>query len=145
MLGVDGLSWGAGYGTEEVDANGNETADFADNEHFTGFINYAMGPMTIGYQESHIDNGGKASTDETAQAWGIAFAVNDDLSVSYGEREVAYGNPGADDVTEEGEGIAIAYTMGSMKIAGNKNEVSNNGGTAGTSDEMTEIALSFAF
>ena len=48
-------------------------------------------------------------------------------------------------VTEDGEGIAIAYTMGSMKIAGNRNEVSNNGGTTGSSDEMTEIALSFAF
>ena len=144
MLGVDGLSWGAGYGTEAVDANGNTTADFKDNEHYTGFINYAMGPMTIGYQESHIDNGGKAATDETANAWGIAFAVNEDLSISYGEREVEYVKAGGN-VTEEGEGIAVAYTMGSMKIAGNTNEVSNNGGTAGTSDEMTEIALSFAF
>jgi outer membrane protein OmpU len=145
MLGVDGLSWGAGYGVEEVDANGNTSADFDDNKHYTGFINYSMGPMTVGYQESQIDNGGKGSTDETTQQWGIAFAVNDDLSVSYGEREVEYSKPVADDVTEQGEGIAIAYTMGSMKIAGNTNEVSNNGGTAGTSDEMTEIALSFAF
>ena len=32
-----------------------------------------------------------------------------------------------------------------MKIAGNRNEVSNNGGTTGSNDEMTEIALSFAF
>ena len=145
MLGVDGLSWGAGYGTESVDGNSNTSADIDDNEHFTGFINYAMGPVTVGYQEAHIDMGTKAGTDETTQAWGIAFAVNDDLSVSYGEREVEYGHDSAAHVTEEGEGIAIAYTMGSMKIAGNTNEVSNNGGTAGTSDEMTEIALSFAF
>ena len=39
----------------------------------------------------------------------------------------------------------IAYTMGSMKIAGNRNEVSNNDGTANANDEMTEIAVSFAF
>jgi len=35
--------------------------------------------------------------------------------------------------------------MGSMKIAGNRNETANNDGTAGTGDEMTEIAVSFAF
>jgi hypothetical protein len=35
--------------------------------------------------------------------------------------------------------------MGSMKIAGNRNEVSDNDGTAGSNDEMTEIAVSFAF
>jgi len=42
-------------------------------------------------------------------------------------------------------GLAVAYTMGSMKIAGNMNEVSNNNGTADSNDEMTEIAISFAF
>ena len=48
-------------------------------------------------------------------------------------------------MTEKGEGIAVAYTMGSMKIAGNRNEVRDNNGTTGSNDEMTEIALSFAF
>jgi hypothetical protein len=35
--------------------------------------------------------------------------------------------------------------MGSIKIAGNRNEGSSMAGTAGSNDEMTEIALSFAF
>ena len=35
--------------------------------------------------------------------------------------------------------------MGSIKIAGNRNEGSNMAGTAGSNDEMTEIAVSFAF
>jgi len=35
--------------------------------------------------------------------------------------------------------------MGSMKIAGNRNEVRDNDGAAGSDDQMTEIALSFAF
>ena len=145
IVGVDGLSWGAGYGVEEVDANGNTSADFDDNKHYTGFINYSMGPMTVGYQESHIAGGAVGANNETTQAWGIALAVNENLSVSYGEREVEYSNPSATDVTEDGEGIAVAYTMGSMKIAGNRNEVQNNAGTTGNDDSMTEIALSFAF
>ena len=104
-----------------------------------------MGMATFGYQASTIDYGGNGTSAEEAAAWGLAININDDLSVSYGEREVEYAKPGATHVTEDGEGIAIAYTMGSMKIAGNRNEVSSNGGTTGTDDEMTEIAVSFAF
>ena len=85
------------------------------------------------------------ATSQIVDAWGIAFNVNDDLSISYGEREVEFDKPSGTNVTESGEGIAIAYTMGSMKIAGNRNEVSDNDGTAGSNDEMTEIAVSLRF
>jgi len=145
IIGVDGLSWGAGYGESGSGSFATEAGDTHDNEHFTGFVNYSMGPVTVGYQEAHIANGGVGANNETTQAWGIAFNVNDDLSVSYGEREVEFDKPSGTDVTEDGEGIAIAYTMGSMKIAGNRNEVSDNDGSAGSNDEMTEIAVSFAF
>ena len=104
-----------------------------------------MGPVTAGYQMSNIAKGSGGATDEVVDAWGIAFNVNDDLSVSYGERDVKFDKPSATDVTENGEGVAIAYTMGSVKIAGNRNEVSNNNGTTNANDEMTEIAVSFAF
>ena len=144
-LGVDGLSWGLGYGEAENGSQANTAGDMHDDEHMTAFVNYAMGPVTVGYQEAHINKGAVGSIDQTTQAFGIAFNINDDLSISYGEREVMYHNPVADDVEESGEGIAISYTMGSMKIAGNKNEVSNNDNSAGSSDEMTEIAVSFAF
>jgi outer membrane protein OmpU len=145
MLGVDGLSWGAGYGEAQNGAEANAAGDLHDDVHFTGFVNYSMGPMTIGYQESQIDKGAAGGVNQSVQAWGVAFAVNDNLSVSYGEREVEFDNPSSTDVTEDGEGIAIAYTMGSMKIAGNNNEVTDNDNSAGSSDEMTEIAVSFAF
>ena len=150
ILGVDGLSWGAGYGKADSgeQAVANTGKDEGDAEHMTGFINYAMGPMTIGYQQSHIDGGntGAANSMQKTEAWGIAFAVNENLSVSYGERDVEYGKTaGTEGVIESGEGVAISYTMGSMKIAGNRNEASNNNGTADATDEMTEIAVSFAF
>jgi hypothetical protein len=104
-----------------------------------------MGPVTFGYQMSHIDSGANGTADQNTDAFGIAFNVNENLSISYGERDVEYDNPSAANVTEKGEGVAIAYTMGSMKIAGNRNEVRDNNGTGGSNDEMTEIALSFAF
>ena len=146
MFGVDGLSWGAGYGEKDAGKMSVTAADEHDEEHMTGFLKYSMGPMTIGYQEAHINRGSAGSVNETTEAWGIAFNVNENLSVSYGERDVEYSNTaGTEARTEAGEGIAIAYTMGSMKIAGNNNEVSNNNNTANATDEMTEIAVSFAF
>jgi len=144
MLGVDGLAIGLGYGEAE---NGSETdTTYGDAEHMTAFANYSVGPVTFGYQEAYIEANKNGTDDEHTKAWGLAFNVNENLSISYGERDVVFKGAGASaDVTEKGDGIAVAYTMGSMKIAGNMNEVSDNDGVAGSNDSMTEIAVSFAF
>ena len=142
MLGVDGLAIGLGYGEKE---NGSEAGTtYGDEEHSTAFANYSVGPVTFGYQMSYINSNKLGTDDEETTAWGLAFNVNENLSISYGERDVVF-TDNAGDVTEKGDGIAVAYTMGSMKIAGNMNEVSDNDGVAGSDDSMTEIAVSFAF
>jgi outer membrane protein OmpU len=144
MLGVDGLAIGAGYGEDSgsTAAGVNEV----DSEHMTVFANYSFGPATFGYQKSEINHGKQGTQSEETDAWGIAFNINENLSVSYGERTVHYADHSTTAaVDEDGEGIAVAYTMGSIKIAGNRNEVTNNGGTASANDSMTEIAVSFAF
>mgnify|MGYP001309786279 CR=1 FL=1 len=145
MFGLDGLAWGIGYGEAEAGQQGNAAGVNDSDTHATIFANYSAGPVTFGYQHSQIQAGSNGTAGEITDAWGIAFNVNDDISVSYGERDVEYDNPSAANVTEQGEGIAIAYTMGSMKIAGNRNEVTDNNGTTASNDQMTEIALSFAF
>jgi len=140
--GVEGLAWGVGYGEAEQ----GQTGGIDSTVHMTIFANYSVGPVTFGYQHSNIDNGAVAASEEIVDAWGIAFNINENLSVSYGEREVDFDKAaGNADVTEKGEGVAVAYTMGSIKIAGNRNEVSDNDGTSGSEDAMTEIAVSFAF
>ena len=141
MLGVDGLAIGAGYGEKE---NGSQTAStYGDEIHSTAFANYSVGPVTFGYQMSYINSNVLGTDDEETTAWGLAFNVNENLSLSYGERDVVF--KGGTDVTEKGDGIAVAYTMGSMKVAGNMNDVSDNDGVAGSNDSMTEFAVSFAF
>ena len=141
----DSMSVGLGYGEAQVGSV--NTGGSSDSIHQTVFANYTFGPATFGYQKSDIANGAKGAAGEITDAWGIAFNVNDNLSVSYGERDVKYENPSASNVTEKGDGIAVAYTMGSIKIAGNRNSVTDNGGVTGpaATDEMTEIAVSFAF
>jgi outer membrane protein OmpU len=136
----DNLSWGFGFG----DISGN-THDTKSDDHTALFANYTAGSFTLGYSLTEIDKGTATATSVTTNAWGIAMNVNDNLSVSYGEREVEFDKASAADVTEEGSGVAVAYTMGSIKVTGNRNEVGDNNGTAGSQDEMTEIAVSFAF
>ena len=144
MLGVDGLAMGVGYGEAENGSAANST--YGDAEHMTAFANYSVGPVTFGYQMSYIEANVVGTDDQDVDAWGLAFNVNENLSLSYGERDVVHKGAGASaDVTEKFDGIAVAYTMGSMKIAGNMNEVSDSAGVAGANDTMTEIAVSFAF
>jgi outer membrane protein OmpU len=144
-MGMDGLAWGLGFGVADSGEQANTAGRESDDEHSTIFANYSFGPATFGMQKSEITYGANGTASQQTDAWGLAVNVNDDISISYGERDVEYGNAGAAHTTESGEGIAIAYTMGSMKLAGNRNEVTNNDGTSGSADEMTEIALSFAF
>jgi outer membrane protein OmpU len=144
MLGVDGLSIGVGYGEAETGSGAGTT--YGDAEHSTAFANYSIGPVTFGYQTSYIDSNVHGTQDQDSQRWGLAFNVNENLSLSYGEADTKYdGAARTGDVTEKLDGIAVAYTMGSIKIAGNMNDGDNMGGVANAKDSMTEIAVSFAF
>jgi len=152
MLGVDGLEIGAGYGQVEngqAVKNAAATNATGDQTDITAFVNYSIGPVSLGYQMSNEDNvattAGVTSADQEATRWGIAFNVNENLSISYGEAETEFLHASAAAVTEDVDGIAIAYTMGSMKIAGNRNQAKGMAGVKGANDEMTEIAVSFAF
>jgi outer membrane protein OmpU len=138
---ADGWSAGVGYGSiGNVAGSGND-----EDTEMTVFANYSMGMATVGYQRSDTDEGTTGGTDEITDAWGVAINVNDNLSISYGEREIEFDKATAADVTEKVSGVAIAYTMGSIKIAGNMNEGKDLAGVKGADDQMTEIALSFAF
>ena len=139
----DGMTLGAGYG-KIANAGGGSTGSDED-AHYTAFVTYTAGGISAGYQMSVVEDNTEAGIDEEATGWSIAANVMDGLSISYGEREIDFMKVSAAHVTEDQEGTALAYTMGSAKITVQHNEVSNNGGTAGTSDEVTEIALALSF
>ena len=148
---MEGLSVGVGAGSSEYDDDavvGNE----GDASSVVGFANYTMGPITAGVTLSESNNIRSATAVDTnvgareVEAYGIAFAVNDSLSISYNQHDMTYKKNGSSaDVTQESTGIAIAYTMGGATIALQNNSQDNQSGTAGTNDEITEISLSLAF
>ena len=104
-----------------------------------------MGPATVGITMSE-SYGGTAGANEV-EAYGIAFNVNDNLSVSYNEHNNTYlGAGGANaDVEQQSTGVAVAYTMGGAKLAIQNNEMDNVTGTSGTNDQITEVSLTLAF
>ncbi len=145
---IDGLTFGFGAGSTEYDNEailGNE-----DGSSSVAYANYVMGPATVGITLSDSNNArsstGANDGGREVEAYGIAFAMNDNLSISYNEHNMTYRKRGAGpDVEQESTGIALAYTMGGATLAIQNNSMDNVTGSAGTNDEITEVSLTLAF
>ena len=131
---MEGFEVGAGMATDK----GGE-AD-KENDITTMYAKYTMGGISIGYQLTDVDQEA-ATTDIERTAYGISFAVNDNLSIGYGISDTEFE---AQSLDEENTGIGIAYTSGGMKLGIINNKKDNAGGATGA-DETTELQLTFAF
>jgi outer membrane protein OmpU len=131
---VEGLTVGYGQGDTEV-AAGTEI------EHTAMYVKYTYGAVTVGYQENEAD-GPAAINDIDFEAFGISYAVSDNISIAYNQSE---SKVAADAVAQEASGISASYTAGGMTIAGVMNDVENVSGVAATDTEGYELNLSFAF
>jgi outer membrane protein OmpU len=157
-----GLVLGAYYATRD-NKNPNNVADVNDETSMSGFVNYSMGPVSVGYQEFYVDSGLTGGTGSTTAAktvgtsagqfdgsnMSIAFNLNDDLSISYAETEETHDDRLAtqtNDVTQEAESLQIAYSMGSMSIKAYTTEITNpNYDEDAANLKKNEIALGLAF
>jgi len=146
---IDGLDVGVGYGETDV-KDGTTTS--TDIETIIGYANYTMGPVTVGYTMGETSGGADGHDMHQMTAYGIAFNVNENLSISYNNHEVEYlKTPTAASMTppvdhsSDKDGIAIAYSMGgaSIKIQNNTTEGSSTSATY--EEDRTEVALSLAF
>ena len=138
VAGIDGLTLAAGY--SETDNIGTAT----DNEEMTAAINYTMGAVSVGYQQSVVDNKG-GSTGAEVTTYGIAFNVNENLSISYSINDNEKTNAGTAHVTEESKGYQAAYSMGSASVRLAINSADNVGGVTGKNADNTELSLALAF
>jgi len=136
--GVDGMTLAVGY--SDTDNDGTVT----DNSEVTAALNYTMGSVSVGYQQSSVNNNG-GSTGAEVKAYGIALNVNENLSISYSVNENEKTNASAVHVTEESTGIQAAYSMGSASVRLAVNEADNVGGVTGVTNENTELSLALAF
>ena len=111
----------------------------------TGYLKYANGPLTVGYQEFYY-NAATGAADTDGSGYAIAYSAND-LTISYSVMNEQTNAKGATAALEEEEVSAIqaAYTMGGMTLAASLYEADALEGVAGAKYEETELSVSFAF
>ena len=131
---VDGLTVGYGQGDTE-ETTGTEI------EHTAMYVKYTYGSVTVGYQENEAD-GASAANDIDFEAFGISYAVSDNLTIAYNQSE---SKRGSDADVQEASGISASFTSGGMTIAGVMNDVDNVSGVDANDTEGYELNLSFAF
>jgi outer membrane protein OmpU len=100
---VEGLNVGAGMANDQSAAG-------VEDDITTMYVRYAMGAVSVGYQTTDVDVTA-ATSDIERTAYGISFAVNENLSIGYGVSDTDFETSATD---EENTGIGIAYTSGGM-------------------------------
>ena len=148
---------GAHY-TEVYDKNQTAGLNQDDNRYeAVAGITFDIGPVSLGGGRSGILTGKSNLTTDVDyyrnNMYGVAFNINDDLSISYGrhESEQNWVNPGSatiyDAVTMDVKSYQLAYTMGGASIRLADNRVVN--GSYQTADEYDKksrtISVSLAF
>ena len=163
----DALSLGV-YGAERENNTPAASGADANRDEFNGvwYAKYNFGPVSIGYSEFYVDAGVSQTTVVGTDAaktlrtsggftegnqMGIAFNVNENLSVSYTESKETYdaqddAATAIADVDQKIDAIQVAYSMGGMSIKAYQMEVENPAFDEDASDsKVTEIALGLAF
>ena len=130
--GMEGLTVLAAMGEN------NSAADKIDLSVFS--VNYAMGPITVGFQSNESDAG--TGTDEDFSAYGISYAVSDDLSISYGVSSLDYSSSLED---QDSSAVSVSFTAGGVGISASHQTTDNVAGAATADNSAYEINFSFAF
>jgi outer membrane protein OmpU len=130
--GIEGLTVSAAMGEN------NEAADQIDLSVFSA--NYANGPITVGIQSNESDRG--TGTDEDFTAYGVSYAVSDDVSVSYNVSTLDYSSTLED---QDSSAVSVSFTAGGVAISASHQSTDNVAGAATADNTSYEINFSFAF
>jgi outer membrane protein OmpU len=131
---VDGLTVGYGQGERE-----ETTGTLLDDKAM--YVKYTYGSVTVGYQENDTD-GATQAEDIDFEAFGISYAISDDLTIAYSQSE---STKGGDVDAQEAAGISASFTSGGMTIGGMINNVDNVAFEATDDTSGYELNIAFAF
>ena len=130
--GFEGLTIKAAMGEN------NAAADKIDLSVFSAV--YAAGPLSVGIQSNESDAG--TGTDEDFTAYGVSYAVSDDLSISYGVSSLDYSSALED---QESSAVSVSFTAGGVAISASHQTTDNVAGATATDNTSYEVNFSFAF
>ena len=151
---IDGANFAVGTSNTE----GLNATERGDRDEYTAALTYAFGPVSVGFQKGLIlyDLESNVGTDWIKNTfYGIAYAVNDNLSVSYQNNEsqkkvsvngVAGATKGSSrtNTAQESEGFSVAYTVGGLKIAYVDNSHDNES-YGSTEKDYRQVVLGVSF
>jgi len=142
---LDGATLTAGYEEDEVSTIANTT----DGHDATVALNYNIGNFSLGVQKKYHNEGQNAdiTTDVVFYkdtAIGIAYAVNDNLSLSYNTYD-SYKHASTGQPNQETKAINIGYTIGGMTIGFQDAQTDNDNYTKDTTDDTRTLGVSVAF
>ena len=136
------------------------TTGFAEHDHstvanvddafdVTAALTYATGPFSFGVQKKvHNEGEGTAATTDAIfykdTIIGVAYAINDDLSISYNTYESQRHNSDAANLRQESTAISLGYAIGGMTIGFQDASTDNKSWATGEDDTRT-ISVKVAF
>ena len=136
FTGVEGLNVG-------VAIEDNNTTDGEVVENTVVYATYAMDAFTVGFQANETDSQ-VADADTEFEAWGVSYAISEDISVSYGSSTVEY-ESGASLSDQEADALGVSWTNGSMSVTASRHDIANVASAATDDRDATEVNLTFAF
>jgi len=142
-------------GAHYTETNSGSTVE-KDSYEAVGGVTYDLGPLSLGAQWSGEDLGESSTTTDYTHyknhAFGVAFNVNDNLSISCGEhesRKAGYVNSNAQTGENarriEVDSFQIAYTMGGASIRVADVNADNVSFSTGTNRSATIVSMGLAF
>jgi len=133
--GVEGLEVGFAQGdSDQTLTNSIESTNL--------YAKYTYDSFVFGVQDNSTDRQ-TASTDTDFRAYGISYAVSDEISVSYGMSTVEHENTSL--VDQDASAVSFSYVSGGLTFAGTHGKTDNVGGTAATDNSGYELTATFAF
>ena len=135
-----------GYAEEEM----SQAANTSDRLELTAALTGSIGNLSYGYQVEHIDGGQTAALTDAVfyrvDSIGLAYAVNDELSISYNMMEQKQHNVAADSSFEqETDAINIGYTVGGLTIGFQDASTDNANHVKAAKDDTRTLSLKAAF
>ena len=138
-----------GIGHEESNVSELAGVPASDLSSQTAYVKYAVGGLSVAYQEAYRDAvaaAGTAGADTEATMFGAAY-TSGDFTFSYGESTLQTKAAGVTVARSEVQldSVQAAYTMGAMTVSAAMSSTDNVGGVAGAAYEENTLAVSFAF
>ena len=135
-----------GYAEEEMEQKVNTTDRIEATVALTGSI----GNFSYGYQVEHIDAGQTVATTDAVfynvETIGLAYAVNDALSISYNMMEQKQHNVAVDSSFEqETDAFNIGYTVGGLTLGFQDASTDNADMVKDAKDDTRTISIKAAF